>query len=209
MCLSLTHIYKRFFAEEEHRLLLHGLNSAGKTTILYRLRLGEAVTTIPSVSFMIENTEYELISFTASDLRTRDKIRPLWRHYFTDAKAVVFVVDCADRDHIEDSRRELVKLLNEGDLRDAVLLVIANKQDLPNAMTAEELIETFGFCSTCTRRWFVQAACATTGDGLLDGLEWLHDVLTKKKVQTTRSGLSSWLNPKTWFVAHLGQLVQS
>merc|ERR1711972_636854 len=91
-----------------------------------------------------------------------------WRHYFLGAQGVIFIVDGNDRDRVEEAREELMKTLNEDELRDASLLVLANKQDLPNAMPAAEMTEKLGLHSMRNRQWFIQSACATTGDGLYE-----------------------------------------
>ena len=90
-----------------------------------------------------------------------------------------FVVDSNDRDRINEAREELQLMLNEDELKDAVLLVLANKQDLPNAMNAAEITEKMGLHSIRNRPWFIQATCATTGDGLYEGLEWLSNQVGK------------------------------
>ena len=66
-------------------------------------------------------------------------------------------------------------------LRDAALLVFANKQDLPNAMNAAEVTDKLGLHSLRQRRWYVQAACATTGHGMYEGLDWLSEKLGAAK----------------------------
>lgn len=118
-----------------------GLDAAGKTTILYKLKLGEIVTTIPTIGFNVETVEYKNICFTVWDVGGQDKIRPLWRHYFQNTQGLIFVVDSNDRERICEAQDELQKMLSEDELRDAVLLLFANKQDLPNAMAASELTE--------------------------------------------------------------------
>lgn len=130
------------------RILMVGLDAAGKTTILYKLKLGEIVTTIPTIGkalasstwkafhwsfqgFNVETVEYKNIQFTVWDVGGQDKIRPLWRHYFQNTQGIIFVVDSNDRDRVVEAREELQRMLNEDELRDALLLVFANKQDLP------------------------------------------------------------------------------
>ena len=168
MGLAFTKIWQRLIGKQEMRILMVGLDAAGKTTILYKLKLGEVVTTIPTIGFNVETVEYKNLSFTVWlgcswcvsnvfffhvlfcvgveswpgqarwDVGGQDKIRPLWRHYYQGTNGLIYVVDSNDRDRIEDAREELNKMLNEDEMRDAVLLVFANKQDLPNAMTAAE-----------------------------------------------------------------------
>jgi ADP-ribosylation factor protein 1 len=81
--------------------------------------------------FNVETVEYKNIQFTVWDVGGQDKIRPLWRHYFQNTQGIIFVVDSNDRDRIVEAREELQRMLNEDELRDAMLLVFANKQDLP------------------------------------------------------------------------------
>jgi ADP-ribosylation factor protein 1 len=180
-------LFSSLFSKKEMRILMVGLDAAGKTTILYKLKLGEVVTTIPTIGFNVETVEYKNISFTVWDVGGQDKIRPLWRHYYQNTQGIIFVVDSNDRERIDDSagtennaKEELQRMLSEDELKDAVLLVFANKQDLPNAMSVNEVTERLGLNSLRHRTWYIQACCATTGDGLYEGLDWLSKTLTKK-----------------------------
>ena len=89
-------------------------------------------------------------------------------------------MDSNDRDRVGEARDELQRMLNEDELRDALLLVFANKQDLPNAMSAPEITEKLGLHSLRQRTWYIQSTCATSGDGLYEGLEWLSTNLKRK-----------------------------
>ncbi|KAL7860729.1 hypothetical protein AOLI_G00170780 [Acnodon oligacanthus] len=174
-------LFKNLFGKKEMRILMVGLDAAGKTTILYKLKLGEIVTTIPTIGFNVETVEYKNISFTVWDVGGQDKIRPLWRHYFQNTQGLIFVVDSNDRERINEAREELTRMLAEDELRDAVLLVFANKQDLPNAMNAAEITDKLGLHSLRHRNWYIQATCATSGDGLYEGLDWLSNQLKNAK----------------------------
>uniref|UniRef100_A0A8C6MQ38 ADP-ribosylation factor n=1 Tax=Mus spicilegus TaxID=10103 RepID=A0A8C6MQ38_MUSSI len=156
-----------FLAKKEMRILMVGLDAAGKTTILYKLKLGEIVTIFPTIAFNVGTVEYKNISFAMWDVGGQDKIRPLWRHYFQNTQGLIFLVDSNDRE-----REELMRMLAEDELRDAALLVFANKQDLPNAMNAAEITD---------KNWYIQATCATSGDGLYEGLDWLSNQLRNQK----------------------------
>ncbi|KAK0132361.1 ADP-ribosylation factor 1 [Merluccius polli] len=164
-----------FMTKKEMRILMVGLDAAGKTTILYKLKLGEIVTTIPTIGFNVETVEYKSISFTVWDVGGQDKIRPLWRHYFQNTQGLIFVVDSNDKERATEAQEELMRMLAEDELRDAVLL------DLPNAMTSAELTDKLGLHSLRHRNWYIQATCATSGDGLYEGLEWLSNQLKKQK----------------------------
>lgn len=89
-----------------------GLDAAGKTTILYKLKLGEIVTTIPTIGFNVETVEYKNICFTVWDVGGQDKIRPLWRHYFQNTQGLIFVVDSNDRERIAEAEKELQNMVN-------------------------------------------------------------------------------------------------
>ena len=176
----LSSIWERLSFKKDMRILMVGLDAAGKTTILYKLKLGELVTTIPTIGFNVDRIEYRNINFTIWDVGGQDKIRPLWRYYYEGSQALIFVVDCNDTQRIEDAREEFQRMMNEDQLRDCVVLVLANKQDLPNAISAAELTDRLGMKSLRSRNWFVQSTCACTGQGLYEGLDWLSKIVTKK-----------------------------
>ena len=153
-----------------------GLNSAGKTTILYKWRLGEVVTTIPTIGFNVETLEFKNVRLTCLG---GTKIRPLLRHFYGNdghgTQCLIFVVDLTDHDRVGDSKRELGEIFREKELHNVPLLVYANKTDLPGAMDAFDLTERLGLNSPLPggeREWHVQPACAISGDGLFDGLDW-------------------------------------
>jgi len=177
MGLTFSSLFKQLFGMRDMRILMVGLDAAGKTTILYKLKLGEIVTTIPTIGFNVETVEYKNISFTVWDVGGQDKIRPLWRHYFQNTDGLIFVVDSNDRERIAEARDELNRMLAEDELRDAVVLVFANKQDLPQAMNPAEITDKLGLHNMRNRNWYIQATCATNGDGLYEGLDWLSNQL--------------------------------
>ena len=111
----------------------------------------------------------------------QDKIRRLWRHYFQGTHALIYVIDSSDRDRIMDAKEELDKMLQEQEMENAALLVLANKQDLPNAMTVAEIVEKLELHNLRRRKWFIQSAVAPTGDGLYEGLDWLSQCLASRK----------------------------
>merc|ERR1712048_190006 len=111
----------------------------------------------------------------------QDKIRRLWKHGYSNAQGLIFVVDSNDRERIEAARDELATMLNDDEMRDAVILVFANKQDLPNSMPASEVTEKLGLHHMRNRKWFIQSTCATTGDGLYEGPDWMSRTLSSRK----------------------------
>jgi len=172
-------VFGKLVGKKDCRILMVGLDAAGKTTILYKLKLGEVVTTIPTIGFNVETVEYKNISFTVWDVGGQDKIRPLWRHYYQNTQGIIFVVDCNDRERVGEAKDELNRMLSEDELRDAVLLVLSNKSDLPQAMAAAETADKLGLHALRNRQWFIQATCATNGEGLYEGLDWLSNTISK------------------------------
>jgi len=165
------------------RIIMLGLDAGGKTTILYKLQLGEVLTTIPTIGFNIEHVEGKkgsIVEFTAWDVGGRCALRPLWRHYYKAANCAVFVVDSVDRDRIEEAADELQRFLAEDEVREFPFLVFANKQDLPNAMRGPEVIEKLGLHKLRNRHWFLQESTASDGSGLDEGLEWLSRTLQQQ-----------------------------
>ncbi|KAM8917272.1 ADP-ribosylation factor 4-like [Spinachia spinachia] len=174
MGVIISHIFSRFISKTPVRILMVGLDAAGKTTLLYRLKLAEVVTTIPTIGFNVETVEYKNISFTVWDVGGQTIIRPLWRHYFTNTQGLIFVVDSNDPERIKEAADELHRMLEEDELRGVALLVFANKQDLPRAMSLSDITEALRL-SGVSQPWSVQASCAVSGTGLVEGLDWLSD----------------------------------
>lgn len=188
MGISFSSIWAKLFHEQDRRIVMIGLDGAGKTTILNKLALGEVVNTVPTIGFNVETVSYKSINFNVWDVGGQEKIRPLWRHYFQNTDCVIFVVDSQDTDRVDDSRlaqgsalEELQAVLANDELRDAALLVFANKQDLPGAMPVKEMTRRLGLHKLRGRDWFIQGCSAVRGEGLYEGLDWMSDVLRKRK----------------------------
>merc|ERR1719476_856156 len=117
MGLSFSRVWDRIVGKVDQRILMVGLDAAGKTTVLYKLKLGDVVTTIPTIGFNVETVDYRNISFTVWDVGGQEKLRRLWRHYYQGTNGLIYVVDSSDRDRIEDAREELTKMINEDEMR--------------------------------------------------------------------------------------------
>ncbi|KAL6305238.1 ADP-ribosylation factor family-domain-containing protein [Sparassis latifolia] len=195
---NLSKALAKIFGNREMRLLMLGLDAAGKTTILYKLKLNQSVTTIPTgqsansvvltlgihfclVGFNVETVTYKNVKFNVWDVGGQDKIRPLWRHYYTGTQGLVFVVDSQDRERIDEAKQELHRILSDREMKECLLLVFANKQDLPGAMSPAEVTEKLGLHRMRDRSWYVHPSCATTGEGLFEGLQWLSQNVKKRQ----------------------------
>ena len=134
-----TKVWNKLFAmQQDVRILMVGLDAAGKTTILYKLKLGEQIVAIPTVGFNVEEVNYKNLNFTMWDVGGQKILRNLWRHYYNNTNAVIFVVDSSDHERIDhEAKEELNHLMNADELQDAVYLIYANKQDMAGALNAE------------------------------------------------------------------------
>lgn len=155
------------------RILMLGLDSAGKTSTLYHLKKINPSNIIPTVGYNVETIKFENQKLNIWDIGGQTNIRPLWRRYFLGTEMLLFVVDCCDVDRLEEAKKILHKVLEANELRKLPLLVFANKQDLQYAVKPTELTEALALNRLNDRDWYVQPSCATTGDGLEEGLKWL------------------------------------
>ncbi|MCP9265878.1 ADP-ribosylation factor-like protein 1 [Dirofilaria immitis] len=210
------------FGQKELRILILGLDGAGKTTILYRLQVGEVVTTIPTIGFNVEQVIYKNLKFQSTlsssanvtqhlnyflwpsdkvntdafnenylhqlqnrgfvwDLGGQTSIRPYWRCYYSNTDAIIYVVDSADKDRIGISKQELISMLEEEELKNAVLMVLANKQDIPSCLSLADVHRSLGLDALRTRTFQIFKTSATKGEGLDEAMEWLSNNLQQRK----------------------------
>jgi small GTP-binding protein len=164
-------------------IVLLGLDAAGKTTFLYRIRnpdTDEVITRIPTIGFAVETLQVKDIHFTCWDIGGCDKIRPLWQHYIQGIGGIVFMIDAADFDRIEPAREEMMYFLNQLD-SSLPLLVIANKMDIPRARSLEEIIKGLQLDTVTNRQWEIIPAIMTLKEYAKPCLKWIHSVLYDEK----------------------------
>jgi len=125
----------------------------------------------------VEKVQYKNVVFTVWDVGGQEKLRPLWRHYFNNTDALIFVVDSLDRERIQRAKDEFNSIINDPFMKNSAILVFANKQDMKGALTAAEIAEGLGLSDLRGRRWHCQSAVATQGLGLYEGLDWLSGTL--------------------------------
>ncbi|KAK5787105.1 hypothetical protein PVK06_041757 [Gossypium arboreum] len=170
-------LFDTFFGNSEMRVVMLGLDAAGKTTILYKLHIGEVLSTVPTIGFNVEKVQYKNVMFTVWDVGGQEKLRPLWRHYFNNTDGLIYVVDSLDRERIGKAKNEFQTIINDPFMLNSVILVFANKQDMKGAMTPMEVCEGLGLFDLKNRKWHIQGTCALRGDGLYEGLDWLASTL--------------------------------
>lgn len=180
MGLSISKLLSLFSFQKSARLLVLGLDGAGKTTMLYKMKLGELVQSVPTIGFNVEQIDYKNLHLTLWDVGGQDKIRLLWKHYFDGTDGLIYVVDSSDKERIDIARSELHSMMATPELAKAKLLVMANKQDL-GEMNVAEVTDRLQLYSLRGRDWFVQGTNALTGEGLCPGFDWLAKTLKESK----------------------------
>ncbi|KKA29779.1 hypothetical protein TD95_005169 [Thielaviopsis punctulata] len=176
---SMSWLSGLLWTKKETRILILGLDNAGKTTLLYRLKIGEVVTTIPTIGFNVESVTYKNLHFNVWDLGGQTSIRPYWRCYYANTAAVIFVIDSTDIERLQTASDELRAMLQEDELKEAALLVFANKQDQPGAKGAADISEALRLSELRDRNWTIVACSAIDGSGVNEGMDWLVSTVSQ------------------------------
>jgi len=156
------------------RILLLGLDNAGKTTILKALASEDVSHITPTQGFNIKSVQSQGILLNVWDIGGQKAIRPYWRNYFENTDVLIYVIDSADRARLEEAGNQLAELLEEDKLQDVPILIYANKQDLMNATRTEQLIDQMKLSHINDRDWQIQPCSAITNEGLSKGMEWIR-----------------------------------
>ncbi|KAK6470135.1 ADP-ribosylation factor-like protein 5C [Huso huso] len=166
------------FGNREHKVIIVGLDNAGKTTILYQFLTKEVVHTSPTIGSNVEEIVVRNTHFLVWDIGGQESLRCTWSSYYCNTEIVVLVVDSTDRERLSVSREELHRMLAQEELRGAAILVFANKQDAKNSMSAGEISSFLTLSAIRDHPWHIQGCCALTGEGLPAGLDWMRSRVT-------------------------------
>ncbi|KAI5714654.1 hypothetical protein M8J77_003231 [Diaphorina citri] len=183
LALGLLAILKKLRSspEKELRILLLGLDNAGKTTILKTLASEDISHITPTQGFNIKSVQSEGFKLNVWDIGGQRKIRPYWRNYFDNTDILIYVIDSADVKRFEESGFELHELLSDEKLTGVPLLVYANKQDLLGAAPAGDMAQAMNLHRIQDRPWQIQACSATQCEGIKEGMDWISQNVKKKK----------------------------
>ena len=162
------------------KIIILGMQNAGKTTILYRLSLGQLVKTSPTIGSNVEEITYNNATFQAWDLGGQESTRSLWDVYYMNTDAVVYVIDSQDDEYFNESKAQFHKLLKHQALKNATVLIFANKQDLPGAKPVNTIIQDYELDKIKSHIWHIQSCSALKGEGLVTGIKWLSEQLIFK-----------------------------
>ena len=163
----------KLFTKEEYKIIIVGLDNAGKTTILYQFLMNEVVHTSPTIGSNVEEVKWKNIHFVMWDIGGQEALRQSWSTYYSGTHFLILVMDSTDRERVSITKEELYRMLNHEDMRSAGMLILANKQDMSGCMTAAEISQLLNLTSIKDHPWHIQPCCALTGEGLYQGLEWI------------------------------------
>ncbi|XP_009900444.1 ADP-ribosylation factor-like protein 14 [Dryobates pubescens] len=170
---------------KQANIVMLGLDSAGKSTLLYKFRYNDLFLTSPTIGFNVDMIETQKdFTLTFWDVGGQQKMRQSWCSFLETADGLLYVVDSADKQRLEESKKEFEGILKTESLKGIPVVVLANKQDLPGAWNAEEVTRRLNMKKYCSdRNWYVQPCCAITGEGLSEALR----ILTAFTRQYSRS----------------------
>ncbi|CAF4361180.1 unnamed protein product [Rotaria socialis] len=194
-------IMKKLSADGPKRILMLGLDNAGKTTILYRMKRAEDFNTVPTIGMFLLSSKLNDcassffdekgfnvetispcrgVSLTVWDVGGQDHLRTLWHHYFDNVDGLVFVIDSTDRHRLSLSKAELKGIYQHESMKNVPLIIIANKQDSKEALSAEVLAEKLDLIHWPNESYFIIPCCALTGDGLTGAFKCLARMIRKR-----------------------------
>lgn len=167
--------------EREIRILILGLDNAGKTTILKHLNGEDTSLVEPTLGFNIKTLEHNGFRLNIWDVGGQKSIRSFWRNYFENTDALVWVVDSADSMRIDVSKEEIERILSQDQMAHCTLLVFANKQDVQGALDVKTIKEQLELDKLSQdRSWRIHGCSGLRGDGLIDGIAWLVEDVARR-----------------------------
>lgn len=171
----LSKLWRFAFGDPQRRfkITIIGLDNAGKTTALYRLLQGVVVNTQPTVGSNVETIERQNVKLQCWDLAGQTAFRQGWTTFFNGTNAILFIVDSSDAARIGEARKELFRVLEDESTSNCCILVLANKQDLPNCMSLNEVMENLQLSEIKNHDWTILPSCSLTGQGLEEAVEWM------------------------------------
>ena len=169
---TISNWFGNLFKKKVKGLML-GLDCAGKTTILFSLKLNKLVKTIPTIGFNVENINYKNLNLTIWDIGGQEKLRQLWHHYYQNTNIIIFVIDSNDISRLKQVKNEMHYVLNNDLLKDIeAVLIFCNKMDLPNSKNPHLLKEILQL-NKIKQKWYLQPCIAINNEGIHDGFNWL------------------------------------
>jgi small GTP-binding protein len=121
-------VWDRLFGEKrEFKLVIVGLDAAGKSTILNKMRFGEVMPTAPTIGVNTEDIQINNVNIKVFDLAGQEKMRNVWKYYYSSIEGIIFVIDSSNVDRISEAKDELMNLLSNEEAKNVPCLIFANK----------------------------------------------------------------------------------
>ena len=174
-----------FKSKKHSRILMFGLDGAGKTSILYQFKLSDLVKTTQTIGFNLETIKYKELFLTIWDIGGHNifydnECRILCKHYFQNTDGIIFVIDCNDKERFGKANKALLEIINNEELKNIPLLIFGNKQDLKEAISPDELIKFLEMKKIKNNKWLLQGSSALNGRGIKEGFDWLSNILLER-----------------------------
>lgn len=125
--------------DKEAKLLVLGLDNAGKTTLLKQLSKEDPKGTEPTQGFNVKTLNHDGFKLNVWDIGGQKKIREYWVNYYDNVDGIVFLIDSSDEERVKECKETFMFLMDVDKLEKVPILVFANKQDLDFAMKPDEV----------------------------------------------------------------------
>lgn len=170
--------------KRELRILLLGMDNAGKTTILRVLANeseSEVLDTQPTMGFNVKSVNACGFKLNVWDIGGQKRLRPYWQNYYENVDVLIYVIDSADHDRFDETGHQLSELLDEPKLKGVPVLIFANKMDLQLSKHQDDISAGLLLHAIRQRDWHIQPCCAIKNEGVQDGLDWMSKHVGFKK----------------------------
>ncbi|KAF9959081.1 ADP-ribosylation factor-like protein 8B [Mortierella alpina] len=165
---------RSLFFKTEMELTLVGLQNSGKTTLVNVIASGQFTEDmIPTVGFNMRKVTKGNVTMKLWDIGGQPRFRSMWERYCRGVNAIVFVLDAADHDKLDAARTELRNLLDKPQLASIPVLVLGNKNDLPGALTVDQIIEVMNLKQIASREVSCYSISAKNQVNIDITLQWL------------------------------------
>ncbi|OAF67561.1 ADP-ribosylation factor L [Intoshia linei] len=174
-----------YLSQRDIRLVMVGLDNSGKTTVLHKLKHNTNVSTIPTIAFNVDNFKFKNLNLNVWDIGGQDKFVSKWNHHFQNTDVLIFVIDSSDISRVRQASKRLHECLQHQLLENVLLMVLANKQDMPNSLKIDEMITRLEL-EKVVQWWICHPTCALTGEGLIEAFTILSKKIKKDKIGKKR-----------------------
>ncbi|OWR46002.1 ADP-ribosylation factor-related protein 1 isoform X1 [Danaus plexippus] len=185
--------YKYVIQKDEYFVLILGLDNAGKTTYLeaaktkftkkYKAMNPNRITT--TVGLNIGKIDVDGVRLNFWDLGGQQELQSLWDKYYAECHGVIYIVDSSDRERVSESKETFDRMIASEHLAGIPLLVLANKQDIPDCMGVHTVKPIFNQNAHLigARDIMLMATSALMGDGVDEGIRWLVDCIKRNSIE--------------------------